>query len=96
MSRRKLSSRSPARTSVASAKWEATLGETLLLNATRQEKLIHTSEDLLKEMQIALVEAAGMSVAQQEQLIKQSDVLLRVVDATGQVRKLEEALNATC
>ena len=32
-------------------------------------------------------------MAQQEQLVKQSDVLLKVVDATGQVRKLEEALN---
>ena len=43
-------------------------------------------------MQIALVEAAGTTVAQQEQLIKQSDVLLRVVESTGAVRKLEEAL----
>lgn len=73
---------------------EATLGEAMLLNATRQEKLIATSESVLKEMQAALVESAGAAVAQQEQLIKQSDILLRVVDATGQVRKLEEALNA--
>jgi hypothetical protein len=73
---------------------EATLGETMLLNATRQEKLIATSESVLKEMQGALVESAGAAVAQQEQLIKQSDVLLKVVDATGQVRKLEEALNS--
>ncbi|HYO23865.1 MAG TPA: hypothetical protein VEQ85_02860 [Lacipirellulaceae bacterium] len=73
---------------------EAGLGEAMLLNATRQEKLIRQSEDLLKEMQSALVEAAGTTVAQQEQLIKQSDVLLKVVDATGQVRKLEEALNS--
>jgi hypothetical protein len=76
------------------ADMEAALGEALLLNASRQEKLIQQSEDLLKEMQVALVEAAGMTVAQQEQLIKQSDVLLRVVDATGQVRKLEESLNS--
>ena len=72
---------------------EAALGEAMLVNATRQEKLIQQSEDLLKEMQVALVEAAGTTVAQQEQLIKQSDVLLKVVEATGQIRKLEEALN---
>jgi hypothetical protein len=72
---------------------EAGLGEAMLLNATRQEKLIRQSEDMLKEMQVALVEAAGATVAQQEQLIKQSDVLLKVVEATNQVRKLEEALN---
>jgi hypothetical protein len=76
------------------AEMEATLGEAMVLAATRQEKLIQQSEDLLKEMQVALVEAAGTTVAQQEQLIKQSDVLLRVVEATGQVRKLEEALNS--
>jgi hypothetical protein len=75
------------------ADMEASLGEAMLINATRQEKLIGRSEDMLKEMQVALVEAASHAVAQQEQLIKQSDVLLRVVDATGQVRKLEEALN---
>ena len=33
-------------------------------------------------------------MAHQEQLAKQSEVLLKVVDATGQVRRLEEALNS--
>jgi hypothetical protein len=45
-------------------------------------------------MQAALVESAGVAVAQQEQLNRQSDVLLRVLEATGQVRRLEEALNS--
>src|SRR5262249_35452830 len=44
------------------------------------------------EMQIALVESTGATVAQQEQLIRQSDVLLKVVDSTNQIKMLEEAL----
>ena len=60
--------------------------------AERQEKLIRQSEELLKEMQVALVEAAGATVRQQEQLVRQSDVLLKVVDATGQIATLEESL----
>jgi hypothetical protein len=58
----------------------------------RQERLILQSEHLLKEMQVALVEAAGATVQQQEQLIRQGDVLLKVVDATGQIKQLEESL----
>lgn len=76
------------------AEMEAALGESLLLNATRQEDLIRHSEQLLKEMQSALVESAGTTVAQQEQLIRQGDTLLKVVEATGQIRRLEESLNA--
>jgi hypothetical protein len=72
---------------------EAALGESMVVAADRQEILVRRSEDLLKEMQIALVAAAEATVRQQEQLVKQSDVLLRVVDATGQVKLLEEALN---
>jgi hypothetical protein len=44
-------------------------------------------------MQIALVEAAGTSLKQQEELVRQGDVLLKVVNATGQIKKLEGALN---
>jgi hypothetical protein len=76
------------------ADMEAALGESLLLNATRQEDLIRHSEHLLKEMQTALVESAGTTVAQQEQLIRQGDTLLKVVEATGQIRRLEETLNS--
>jgi biopolymer transport protein ExbB/TolQ len=45
------------------------------------------------EVQLALVEAAASAIEQQEQLVKQGEVLLRVVDATGQIRQLESALN---
>jgi hypothetical protein len=65
----------------------------MVVAADRQEKLIKQSEMLLKEMQVALVEAAGATVRQQEQLVKQGDVLLSVVDATGQIKKLETTLN---
>jgi hypothetical protein len=65
----------------------------MVVAADRQEQLIRQSESLLKEMQVALVEAAGATVRQQEQLVKQGDVLLQVVDATGQIRKLEDSLN---
>jgi hypothetical protein len=75
------------------AQVENALSDSMVVAADRQEKLIGRSESLLKDMQIALVEAASATVQQQEQLVKQGDVLLRVVDATGQVRKLEESLN---
>ena len=65
----------------------------MLVATTRQEKLIRQSEDLLKEMQVALVEAAGTTVSQQQQLIKQGEILLKVVEAIGQVKTLEETLN---
>ena len=73
---------------------EAAVAEAMLVATNRQEKLIHQSETLLKEMQTALVEAAGSTVAQQEQLIKQGDIMLQVVEATGQVKQLEDALNS--
>jgi hypothetical protein len=43
-------------------------------------------------MQLALAESAGATLEQQEQLIRQADVLLKVVDATNQIKMLEEAL----
>ena len=69
------------------------LGEAMALSADRQETLIERSEQLLKEMQAALANSAGATVEQQAQLVKQGEVLLKVVDATGQVRRLEESLN---
>ena len=47
----------------------------------------------LRRLQVALVKAAETTIRQQEQLIKQGDVMLQVVGATGQVKQLEEALN---
>jgi hypothetical protein len=73
---------------------EAALGESMLVAATRQEQLVAASEVQLKELHVTLAEAAGASVAQQELLAKQADVLLQVVESTAQVRKLEEALNS--
>lgn len=69
------------------------VGETILVATSRQETLIQQSEQVLNQMQEALVESAGTAVAQQEQLIKQGDILLRVVEATGQVKQLEDTLN---
>ena len=65
----------------------------MVVAAERQENLVLQSEQLLKEMQIALVEAAGTTLRQQEELVRQGDVLLKVVNATGQIKKLEGALN---
>lgn len=72
---------------------EAALGEAMVLAADRQEKLVGRSEDLLREMQHALVGAADATIGHQEQLVKQGEVLLKVVESAGQVRQLEEALN---
>ena len=44
-------------------------------------------------VQAALVDASAAAANQQAELAKQSDILLKVVDATGQVRALEQALN---
>jgi len=73
---------------------EAAVGEAMLVATNRQEKLIASSEQLLKEMQTSLVETAGSAVAQQEQLIKQGDILLRVVETTNQIKQLEDSLNS--
>jgi biopolymer transport protein ExbB/TolQ len=45
------------------------------------------------EVQLSLVETAAAAVEQQEQLVRHGEVLLRVVDATGQIKQLEAALN---
>lgn len=45
------------------------------------------------ELKQALEHFAGALVAQQTEMARQGDVLLQVVDATGQVARLEEALN---
>ena len=49
---------------------EAALGKSMVVAAERQEHLVLQSEQLLKEMQIALVEAAGTSLRQQEELVR--------------------------
>ncbi|MBN1854178.1 MAG: MotA/TolQ/ExbB proton channel family protein [Pirellulales bacterium] len=58
-----------------------------------EQALAGENHRYLSEVQIAIVEAAAQAVAQQEQLVRQGEVLLKVVDATGQVKRLEEILN---
>ncbi len=72
---------------------EAALGESMVIAADRQEKLIGQSENLLKEVQASMSSAAEVSVEHQQQLIMQGDVLLRIVETTNQVQQLEETLN---
>jgi biopolymer transport protein ExbB/TolQ len=45
------------------------------------------------ETQQALAQAAGAVAAQQKELVRQTEVLVEVVGATGHVQKLEEELN---
>ena len=52
---------------------EAAVGEAVLTAAERQERLVERTEQVLQEMQVALVD--------------------KVVNATGEVRRLEDALN---
>ncbi|MEM6330606.1 MAG: MotA/TolQ/ExbB proton channel family protein [Planctomycetota bacterium] len=72
---------------------EAALGEAMVVAADRQEKLIGRSEQLLTGMQTAVSESASATIAHQKQLVKQGEVLLKVVETTGQVEALETALN---
>ena len=58
-----------------------------------EQALAEENRRHLSEVQLAIVEAAAQGIEQQEQLVRQGDVLLKVVDATGQVRRLEETLN---
>jgi biopolymer transport protein ExbB/TolQ len=46
-----------------------------------------------EQIQQSLVRVADATIDQQQQLARQADVLLKVVDATGQVQRLELALN---
>lgn len=72
---------------------EAALGEAMVVAADRQEKLIRRSEEVVREMQQALVAGATATLDQQKELVRQGEVLTRVVESTGQVARLEEALN---
>jgi hypothetical protein len=72
---------------------EAAVGEAMIVASNRQEKLVAKSEQLLREMQTALVDSASASLAQQEQLMRQGDALLKVIEATNQIKQLEETLN---
>jgi hypothetical protein len=46
-----------------------------------------------EDVQKALNRSADAALAQQQELVRQGDVLLKVVDATGHVKQLEEQLN---
>ncbi|MEN1679174.1 MAG: MotA/TolQ/ExbB proton channel family protein [Planctomycetota bacterium] len=72
---------------------EAALGEAMVLAADRQEKLIGRSEQVLRGMHESVSESASVTIAHQEQLVKQGEVLLKVVESTDQVRELQDALN---
>lgn len=63
-----------------------TLAETEEQFAARQHEQLHAMHE-------SLVRSAEAVRAQQGELVKQGEVLLKVVEATGQVTKLEDALN---
>ncbi len=80
--------------------------ETVLAKATSQSLEAHAdkvaeaaehfarqNQELWTGVQASLDESTQAVVAQQSELIKQGEVLLRVVESTGQVAKLEETLN---
>jgi biopolymer transport protein ExbB/TolQ len=62
-----------------------------LADAT-QGAAAHNQEGWIR-MQAALANAAEASRGQQAELSRQSEILLRVVDATGQIARLEDTLN---
>jgi biopolymer transport protein ExbB/TolQ len=61
--------------------------------AESEQSLADENRRHMSEVQLAIVESAAAAVEQHEQLVKQGDVLLKVVDATGQIKRLEETLN---
>ncbi len=52
-----------------------------------------TMRQIAEGTQDAFLSLSGKVERQQTELVRQGEILLKVVDATGQVRKLEEALN---
>jgi hypothetical protein len=75
------------------AEVEAAVGEAMLVASTRQEKLIAKSEQLLHEMQTALVDSTSATLAQQEQLVRQGEALASIIEGTSHLTQLEETLN---
>lgn len=71
---------------------EAALGEAMVLAADRQEKLIQRSEEALQQMQAVAAGSVDATIAQQQELVRHGEVLMKVVDATGQVKELEDSL----
>jgi len=72
---------------------QAVLGEVMTFAADRHEVFIKSNEVLLQQTQNAVAETTDISLQQQQHLLKQGEVLLKIVDATGQVHKLEEVLS---
>ena len=65
--------------------------ETLFESAT---VLAEENNRHLTEVRRAMAEGADVALQHQEQLVEQSNVLLKVVEATEQVTRLEEKLNS--
>ena len=76
------------------AEVEAAVGEAMLIASSRQEKLVAKSEQLLHEMRTALVDSTAATLAQQEQLVRQGEVLARVFEGTSQLKQLETSLES--
>ncbi len=80
---------------------ETALSRALGENLKRHSEALSRSEQHFAEdnrrhwdsVQQALRETAGLMARQQQELTRQGEVLLKVVESTGQVAKLEEALN---
>ena len=71
---------------------DAVSNHTTILSAC-EKQIADENRRHFSEVQLALVESASAAIEQHEQLVKQGEVLLRVVDATGQIKRLESALN---
>lgn len=75
----------------------AALDETLARHAQRMAKIEQDTADQrqhrLEQWQVALSENARVMHAQQKELIRQGEIMASAVQATGDVIKLEQALN---
>ncbi len=62
-------------------------------SAGHLDSLTRANREHFDDVQTLLSQTAERAVTQQTELIRQGDILLKVVDATGQVRQLEATLN---
>ncbi|MDZ4817362.1 MAG: MotA/TolQ/ExbB proton channel family protein [Planctomycetota bacterium] len=61
--------------------------------ALAEQTAAKSAQENWKQLQHALTRNADSAVLQQQELTKQSEVLLKVVEATGQISQLEQTLN---
>ena len=79
--------------STLGAALEKALGAHAAVLAQSERETSERSAKYIEQLRAALVQSAEVMKSQQSELVKQGQVMSRVLDATGQIMSLEKALN---